>query len=440
MVFTDLWSTTLKHRTETVQEQLDLGLYAIKRYAFYLQKIVEIRRPSSNELKKVTDYEAKEKSSKATKDAMSDFVVSYTVTQSCMAQTFDYEIAFINALEKDVVNFILTWHTGAEKKLAATNKKLVATFAKQKDLLMKITKSRSECHKQWSTLQSAWKESEKSEQTKLTKKNGMKEYEVAFKKYSQTVGKTAQVFNAFEAEVREGNEQQRIYWEEELPQCLKEFEMLETERLQTWGIAMENYRNAQNEFYTRSFEATKALDEVTESLDGSKGMKAWTESLVKAYGYPKEPDTILEYLPCEYTRVQQGDDLQHLLSIDLSVALQQRQQSQASATGANNNARGTLQGSASFMGALGANNNNMSNSVPDFVKPSYAHGVGRALWDYSGDADDLPMQKGEFLALLDMPLPQPGDATWWIAAKFDYATGRLLQKGIIPSNYITFDF
>lgn len=424
MKFSELWPNNLKHKTDLIQEQLEVGLYSIKRYAFYLTKTVELKRPVVAELKKITDHERNEKSSRAAKDGMSHFIAAYTCTQNIIGSICDLETTYINTIESNVCQLIYNYIKSAEKRLETTTKKLQSVFAKQRELLTKIAKSRSECHKQWSALQSAWKECEKAEQQKLTKKNGVKEYEVCYKKYTGLVTKTYSAFNAFETEVKEANEQQRVYWHEELPQCVRELELLETERLFTWGNAMTIFRNAQHEYFTKSVELIGSLDTVT-GLDGNAEIKQWTDSLVRTYQLPVEPDFIHDHLPCEYTRVQHSDELQHLLSIDLSVALAQRQQQQqhftqrASPTPAQQQSLG-----------------------PNFTRPAYFHAVGKVLFDYlQTDNDDLGMIQGDYIAVLDMPLPASGeDSTWWIGGKFDPQTGKLLCKGVFPSNYITLDF
>ena len=183
---------------------------------------------------------------------------------------------------------------------------------------------------------------------------------------------------------------------------------------------MESFSGAQLELHQKSTESVRVLEDTTTTLDGSADMKLWGEALVKAFGSPKEPDIIDAYLPCCYTRVQQGDDLQNLLSVDLSVALAQRQQEkQPPPASVSSNTR----------------------QLPTFVKPTYAHAVARVLFDYpQNDPDDLPLTQGELIAILDMPSPQTGEeSTWWVAGKFELSTGRLLQKGLIPSNYVTLD-
>jgi len=431
MVFGDHWSTSIKHKTDVILEQIDVGLYAMKRYAFYLQKVTDVKKPALQELKKVTDYEGKEKSSKAGKDAMSQYIVTYSMTQTINTSLIEAELYFLNKIETDVVQGITNWLKAAEKKLKTLTDRLNTAFSKQKDLLIRISKSRADCHKQWATLQSSWKESEKCDQQKLSKKNGAKEYELAFKKYVTQAQKTYQIFNSFETEVKEGNEQQSYYWDEDLPQCVKELEQLETDRLQNWGLSMESFRNAQNEFYTRALETSRILDETTMSLDGAADIKNWSDLLVKAYGLPREPDVILDYLPCEYTRIQQGDDLQQLLSVDLSVALKQRQAQQEKQLQFSNRNNPNI---------YGQNGVNQSATV-HMAKPQYSHAIGKVLFDYpQHDADDLAMLSGEFIAILDMPLPLAGeDSTWWVGAKFDQQTGRLLNKGIFPSNYVAIE-
>lgn len=433
MKLMEYWPS-IKHKPELIQEQVEAGLYSMKRYAFYLQKIHDLRKAALLEQKKVTEYEIKEKGSKATKDAMTQYVNNSTFMQSVVSATIDFELNFMAVLDKNVIHFIIDWHKITEKKFEQCNKKLATIYSKQRDLLTKIAKSRTECHKQWSSLQSAWKECEKADQVKLTKKNGTKEHELAFKKYTSAVTKTAQAFHSFENEVKEGNEQQNIYWNDELPQCVKEYEQIETDRLRMWGIAMENFRNAQHEFFSKSNDTVRMLDGVTQSLDGTLEINNFTNAILQIHSRPIPPAEIVSHLPVEYTRVQQGDELQQLLSIDLSVALAQRQQEQQRLQpqrASNNNANQANNIS------IGLNSNfNMDN----IVKPSYAHAVGRAMWDLRpNDADDLPLQQGELIALLDMPLPAVGESTWWVAAKFDPTNGRLLQKGIIPSNYIHVD-
>ena len=166
-------------------------------------------------------------------------------------------------------------------------------------------------------------------------------------------------------------------------------------------------------------EAVKILDSAM-ALDGAKNLKTWTESLVKSYGLPREPDTILDHLPCEFTRIQQGDDLQQLLAVDLSVALAQRTQQ--------------LDRQSVKM-----RTSSVATSTPNYTKPTYAHAVAKVLYEYGmgpgSSGDDLPMQPGDLIAILDMPLTSD-ESTWWIGARFDQQTGRLLNKGIFPSNYV----
>jgi len=39
--------------------------------------------------------------------------------------------------------------------------------------------------------------------------------------------------------------------------------------------------------------------------------------------------------------------------------------------------------------------------------------------------------------VLDLVVEVSGEATWWIGATFDPINGKLLQKGIVPSNYLS---
>lgn len=436
---------TILHKTDLIQDQLEIGLYSIKRYAFYLQKMVDIRRPALLDLKKATDYEAKEKASKTSKDAMTGHVHNYNITQNLISQLVDCELSYVNTVDKEIVHEIINWHKQAEKRLEILSKKTASVFSRQKELLVRITKARNDCHKQWATLQGAFKDSEKCEQQKLTKKNGAKEYENAYKKYIKEVQKTYILFNTFQNEIRDANCQQERYWNEELPSCVKEFEQIEVERLRVWGVAMETFRNAQHLFFTQSVDTIQMLDDSTQSLDGNEEIQQWSQSLVRIHGFPQEPDILLDHLPCEYTRVQQGDDLEHLLVLDLSVALAQRQLQEKgpgstispTSTSSSSAAGGAISSSSVAAAAL---TNTKSNK--NFVKPTYAHAVAMALFNFRQTSpDDLNLREGDLIAILDMPAGiTPDEPMWWVAAKFDPTTGALGQKGLVPSNYITTNF
>lgn len=444
VTFNNFWSSDLRHQTETVTDQLELGLYSIKRYAFWLQKIVEIKRPALKESLKITEHETSSKTSKTSLDQTGkEFVSLGNLCLATVATNTDAETRLIDIIDRDVVQYILNWLKIAEKKLDSIKKDLSSMFAKQKEMLTRIAKARAEAHKQWVNLQAAWKESEKADAAKLTKKNGAKEFEDKFKKYQQLITKTSQFFNQFETDVKDANDEQQHYWNVALPASLKQLEELEVDRLSTWAVAMSNYRNAQHTYFVSAISALQPIDPALEKLDGTSDVKFWTNQMLSQHGLPVAPATIEEFLPCSYHNVRLGDDLIPLLSIDLSVALQQREREQ------NRNVVHTLQPlQASVSFAIPTANSNPSSQrdnvvvalPPNAIIPAQAHAVAYVLYDYPRvDNDDLELKRGEFVALLDMPQPAASgeESTWWIATKFDPNTGKFTgNKGIIPSNYV----
>ena len=65
--FQDLYVSSLAHRTSLIKEQLESGLYLLKRCGAYLRKVGTTRKINALEIIKFSDHEV-EKKERATKD------------------------------------------------------------------------------------------------------------------------------------------------------------------------------------------------------------------------------------------------------------------------------------------------------------------------------------------------------------------------------------
>lgn len=105
----------LRHQTTLIQEQVDSGLYSLKRYAFYLQKLAKTMKPALTEMIKDTEHEA-EKKQRAEKDRMSNHVAAYRRMQDVHLSHLQSDLKFAIALNDTVAEPMLKWHREAEKR------------------------------------------------------------------------------------------------------------------------------------------------------------------------------------------------------------------------------------------------------------------------------------------------------------------------------------
>lgn len=82
--------SNLIHRTSSAKDQLDAGLYLLKRVGFYLRKIATSKKVCSADLNKFSEHET-EKKDRLNKDKMANHVAAYQQMQQVITQMAFFE-------------------------------------------------------------------------------------------------------------------------------------------------------------------------------------------------------------------------------------------------------------------------------------------------------------------------------------------------------------
>lgn len=104
----DLYVSNLCHKTSAIKDQLESGLYLLKRVGFYLRKVATSKRTCSVELNKYSDHEL-EKKDRIGKDRMHLHVNAYQQMQHVMTQMAFYDLKFGSDLLDRVAEPLLNW-------------------------------------------------------------------------------------------------------------------------------------------------------------------------------------------------------------------------------------------------------------------------------------------------------------------------------------------
>lgn len=141
----------LCHKTGVIKDQLESGMYLLKRVGFYLRKIATSKKNCSVELNKFSDHEL-EKKERISRDRMHLHVNAYQQMQHVMTQMAFFDLKFGSDLLDRVAEPLLNWHKDAElrlKKLMQQEDKLEGAIAA---LRAKIKSERVLCMKAWTDL------------------------------------------------------------------------------------------------------------------------------------------------------------------------------------------------------------------------------------------------------------------------------------------------
>ncbi len=96
----DLYVTHLSHKTSVIREQLENGMYMMKRVSFFLKKIATSKKICALELNKFSDHEL-EKKERLSKDRMHLHVNAYQQVQHVCTQMAFFELKVSRQRERD---------------------------------------------------------------------------------------------------------------------------------------------------------------------------------------------------------------------------------------------------------------------------------------------------------------------------------------------------
>jgi hypothetical protein len=324
--FQDLYASRLRHQTAALVEQVDTGLYALKRYAYYLQKMCQMRKPVVAEMIKATEHEA-EKKTRVEKDRMQNHVVAYRRVQDVYFQMLTDELKFVTAVNETVAEPLLQWHKNAEKRRDTLIKREQQLVKDYKDMQARLVANRSACHKQWQLLQQAHKDLLKAQELLRSGKKGAdKDYAAAEKKAEKERAKTEQLFQQLEQSVVHGNASQDTYWNKELPALIQDWERLEVERLQMMGSHMAVFARLQRQLVAPLDQCVTSVEADVAALDGKSEMRDFAMASTRQFGAPVAPTSFTDQLPCAASTLHADNpSLLPLLGLELSAAIALRE-------------------------------------------------------------------------------------------------------------------
>lgn len=346
--FQDLFASSLRHQLPALVEQVDTGLYALKRYAYYLQKMCLMKKPALTEMLKATEHEA-DKKTRVEKDRMQNHVAAYRRVQDVFFTMLTDESRFVTAVNETVAEPLLAWHKTAEKRRDALIKREQQLSKDLKDMHARVTSARSNAHKQWASLQAAHKDLLKLHDAVRTGRKGAdKDVPPAEKRVEKERARTEQLFALLETTVTQGNAFQSTQWDKELPALVQDWEKLEVERLQMLGSHMAIFSRLQLQLVAPLPNCAASVAEDVAALDGKSEMRDFAAAALREYGPPMPPAAIPVQLPCSAATLQADDvALPALLAMELPAAVAMREQELANG-GSGAGAGGSTGGRVSF--------------------------------------------------------------------------------------------
>ena len=456
-----------------IQEQVEAGLYSLKRYAFYLKKITDGMRPMLKEMIADTEHE-NEKKNRIDKDRMTNHVSAYRRMQDVHLQHFQAELKFATALNDSVVEPLLAWHKNAERRREALVKREAQVRKDYQEVLAKLTAQRQTCLKLWASLQAAKREVAKADSVKDTKKTGLKDLQAKEKDFDKERQKTEAAFKQLEAMLGATQQQQVAFWSRQLPAVVQDWERFETERLSVFGSHIALYASLQRQRVQPLTEGCETLEAGSAALDGAAELNEFVQSIVRVSGEPVPPAPIADELPCASAQLLQDSvELTQLLALDPVAAVAKRAAGlpspgyapwhsagpAAASSGYGYSAPEDLYAaaapaaaapSANYYGGGGAavaaaasapegaavEGESKSGSVgASSAGPTVVCYVRAAFTFEAADKDDLPFKDGDIIAVLEKPDQGDDTGAWWTGAIVQ-PDGSLGGKGSFPSNYV----
>jgi len=430
-----------------IQEQVEAGLYSLKRYGYYLQKIYSAWKPALKDMLKDTEHE-NEKKQRIEKDRMSNHVQAYRRMQDIHNDMLLNDQKFASDVLEFVAEPLLAWHKQAEKRREALLKKEEKLMKEQKELNAKVVSSRNNAHKQWLSLQQKKRTCVQAEIYRDSKKNGVKDLQNAEKDLEKERQKTEQVFRQHEELVAQANEVQQRFWTQDLPALVREWEVLEFERLTTLGKHMTIYAALQRRRVAPLEGFVKRLEESADCLDANAEMREYVQTMLRHHNHPTAPSMLMDGLPCAASQLT-GDvedaTLATLLNMDMNAAVQKRVEA-LNASPAHQAAVARYNqlmnaGAACSLGSLESKSPESPAAAASPEAPATVSPICymQAMYPFSStDPNDLNFNAGDIIAVLEQPGAAEGDesgASWWIGCKV-LPDRTLSPSGAFPSNYV----
>lgn len=448
--FQDLYVGNLAHKTGVVKDQLESGLYLLKRVGFYLRKIAHAKKTCAVEMSKFSEHEL-EKKERLVRDRMHQHVTAYQQMQHVMTQMAFFDLKFGSDILERVAEPLLNWHKEAElrlKKLVQQEEKLEAAMH---TLRNKIKAERAMCAKLWNELVKDYREWQRSLASGDAKK--IEKLERAFVARRE---KTQKLFAKFESMVEAGNAEQKSYWTKELPALVTAYEQLEVERMNELEARLHDYSTIQAEFSQPFPGMLSMIEQAVRDINGPGQLKGFVESYVGAVGKPEAPPAFVDGLPVDSAALLDSANLSalgNLLNADATQLCSQREAQQAKLAGnvlqvadgsspSNSSSVHPSSGASTSAGAASSSSRSAPAIEFDFSDDPSCTYV-RALYDFqSDDADDLTFTINTIIRVTlkgeddQLAAEEAADAEprWW--------RGRRLENigqsndGTFPSNYV----
>jgi len=322
--------TNLAHKTSVVKDQLEAGMYMLKRVSFFLRKIATSKKTCAAELTKHSEHEL-EKKERLVKDKMYLHVNAYQQVQHVCTQMAFFEQKFATDLIDKVAEPLLLFHKDLEgrlKRLVASEDKLEAGML---TLRNKIKSERAACIKGWQDLTKEYRDWQKS-----LAAGDAKKIEKLEKNFLQRREKLRQQFMKFEQLVESANAECKSYWSKELPAIVAAYEVLEVERCNELEARLADFRTIQSE-YSQPFPGMLSMvDQAVKGINGPRELQGFVEAVVAQAGLPQAPMAFVDGLPADsraLAEMANQQTLGQLLNQDPVTLASQREQLQLKSSG-----------------------------------------------------------------------------------------------------------
>jgi hypothetical protein len=308
--------------------QVEGGLYAIKRLGFFLKKMASSRKACGVEISKNTAHEAGKKA-RIEEDAMRQHVAAYNQIMSTFQNMASAQEKFANELESTIIKPLDKWHAAAEAKQKKLWKQETALKAKYKALEDSVKKERTSCLKEWRSFQDAEKSFIKASDNKVNSpgnKSVLKKFASAQKARTKQAATTSKSFAKLEQLIVHANDEHKHYWHSELSKLISDFEMLEVDRMYSMQMFLVQFAKLQRELITPLDAITKSVDETVYAIDSKKQVRDFVDAQVMTNGKPKAPPRFFLGLPCTSSDVDKNDvELCKILKEDATTVVQRRE-------------------------------------------------------------------------------------------------------------------
>jgi len=457
--FQDLYVGSILHRTGIIKDQLEAGLYLLKRVGFYLRKVATAKRACATELSKCSDHET-EKLDRLQKDRMGNHVAAYQQVQNVVIQMAATEQKYAMNLLDRVAEPLLSWHKEAElrlKRLIQGEEKLESGMAA---LRARLKSERLACIKSWSELKQAYTDWQRALSMAETKK-----IEKAEKNFLTKRERCQKQFAKYELSVDAGNVEQRNYWLRELPNIVTQYEQLEVERMTELQLRLDDLRRVQSEYSEPFPTLLKLMDCSLNVIDGKAELASFVETARLTAGKPEPPPHFVDGLPTEARSLMEDvpvEKLGQLLNQDPLQLAAQREVQQAKEAGAISADSMYMSSSTHAPSSITPASPSSSVSSPNAPSPSASTSsldpfnraadppatFVRSLYDFSSDdPDDLTFtintiikvtlkgEDDELAAEVENGGPDAiAEPRWWRGQRLENI-GKS-SDGTFPSNYV----